>query len=405
MRQRVKAEEGTDLGAFLEADLRERRENHLWRELREISGSQGPEVIRDGRRVVNFSSNDYLGLAAEEFLREAWIEAAGKYGVGSGASRLISGSLTPHRELEEELAKFKQTEAALAFSCGYATAVGTLPVLAGPGDVIFLDKLSHACLVDGARLSGATLRIFPHNDVERLDSQLRWAARKHPRARLLIVTESVFSMDGDLAPLREMVEVKERYGAWLMVDEAHGMGVLGPEGRGLVSALGLGGRVEVQMGTLGKALGVAGGCVSGSRTLIDSLINRGRSFIFSTAPPPAQAAAATAALRWLDSPEGIRRVAALEENRRGLCELCPEQFPDMPASAIVPIAVGDESAALELAERFFESGLYLPAVRFPTVPRGRARLRLSLTASHRRVHLQSLVDGLRAFSSANQKEA
>jgi glycine C-acetyltransferase/8-amino-7-oxononanoate synthase len=388
--------EFADLEAVLRAETELRKRRHLWRELREVETAQGPEIIRDGQRVVNFSSNDYLGLANEPFLRDAFKEAVQQFGVGAGASRLISGHLTPHRKLEERLAACKQTEAAVAYGCGYAAAVGAIPAMVGKDDVLFLDKLSHACLVDGARLSEATLRVFPHNNLDRLEAQLAWARKKFPRARLLIVTESVFSMDGDLAPLAELVELKERFGAWLLVDEAHALGVLGPQGRGLIAELGLSHRVELQMGTLGKALGVAGGFLAGNRTLIEWLINHSRSLIFSTAPPPAQAAAASAALDWLASPAGTARQNDLRKNRELLARLCPSLLPQTPPSAIVPIHVGLENAALELAERFLDQGVFIPAVRYPTVPKGQARLRLCLTATHQPHHLTAVAEILRA---------
>lgn len=379
--------------AMLEEELKLQRERHLWRELRPLDGTQGPEIEWAGRRVVNFSSNDYLGLAAEPVLIEVMQEAVGRYGVGAGASRLISGNQSPHRQLDEALADFKKTEAALSYSCGFSTAVGTIPALVGTGDVILMDKLCHACLVDGARLSGATLRIFPHNEVGRLEEQLRWARAKFPHGRLLILTESVFSMDGDWAPLRELVAVKEKFGAWLLVDEAHGVGVLGPGGRGLVEELGLSDAVEIQMGTLGKALGVAGGYIAGSRALVDLLINRSRSFIFSTAPPPAQAAAAAAAVRWVQTPDGITRLEALTSNRRQWSDL--NDAETMAPSAIIPIAVGGEGRAVEMASAFLQEGLFVPAVRFPTVPKGKARLRLTLTARHTAEHLRAVADLLK----------
>ncbi len=365
----------------LRHELEELEKAHLRRRLREVTTPQGAEIHCDGQRCVNFASNDYLGLAGESFMAEAAAKAARDYGVGSGASRLISGTQTPHLELERELALFKETEASLAFACGYSTALGTIPALVGNGDVVILDKLSHASLVDGARLSGATMRVFPHNDTETLASHLRWAREKYPQARVLVVTESVFSMDGDLAPLSEIVALKEKHGAWLMLDEAHGVGVVGEGGRGLVQALGMQGRVEVQMGTLGKALGAAGGYIAGSRVLVDFLVNRARSFIFSTAPPPAQAAAAAAAVRWLQTGEGRARVERLASHRALLAGLCRGLVPEELPSAIVPVMVGEEGAALEVAAKALQAGYYLPAVRYPTVPKGKARLRLTLTAT------------------------
>ncbi len=376
-----------------EAELAVLEDKHLRRSLRLLEGIQRPEMEINGRKVIQFSSNDYLGLSGEPFLREAFQEASERFGVGSGGSRLISGTNLPHCQLEDALAGFKQTDAALAFSCGYSTALGVLPALAGKDDVIIMDKLSHACLVDGAKLSRAILRIFPHNDLDKLESHLKWAREKYPSARIIILTESVFSMDGDVAPLREIVDLKDQYGAWLFVDEAHGIGVIGEEGRGLVDTLGLGGRVEIQMGTLGKALGVAGGYIAGSKPLVDLLVNRSRSFIFSTSPPPAQAAAALAAIRWLPTKEGKARIARLTENRRLFAEICAA-ISCIPPAAIVPIPVGEEWQTLDLASKLFHDGIFVPAVRYPAVRRGEARLRLTLTALHRKGHLQAFASVL-----------
>ena len=279
------------MGKSMDGSFREQldalRDQSLYRQLREIGAAQGATIELDGRRLVNFASNDYLGLANDPRLREAAIATIREFGVGAGASRLVSGTLSPHLRLEEALAEWKKTEAALTFSSGYAAAVGIIPVLVTPNDVVILDKLCHASLIDGVKLSGAVRRIFPHNHLGKLESHLEWARRTHPEARILIVTESVFSMDGDVAPLREIVELKQRFGAFLMLDEAHAVGVIGPNGRGLAAELGLGDQIDIQMGTLSKALGVSGGYVAGSRDLIDFLINRARSFIFSTAQPVA----------------------------------------------------------------------------------------------------------------------
>jgi len=362
------------------------------RRLRALASAQGAEIVLDGRSVVNFSSNDYLGLAKEEFLAEEFCRAARDFGVGSGSSRLISGTQTPHRELEESLAAFKELPAAVVFGSGHTTAIGTIPALVGSGDVVILDKLAHACLVDGARLSGAAMRVFAHNRTDVLDAHLRWARRVHPNARVLVVTESVFSMDGDLAPLEEIVRLKDEHGAWLLLDEAHGLGVVGAGGRGLAHALGLSDRVEIHMGTLGKAAGVAGGYIAGRRALADFLINKSRGFIFSTAMPAAQAAAARAAIEWLGTSAGRDRVAALESNRQVFAELCPGLLSGPPSAAIVPIIVGEESRALGLSARCLEAGAFVPPVRFPAVPKGSARLRLTLTATHTREHLALAVD-------------
>jgi 8-amino-7-oxononanoate synthase len=278
------------------------RARALDRHLREVRSSQGPVVDIDGKQLINFASNDYLGLANDPHLREAATKAIAEFGVGAGVSRLISGTQSPHLRLEATLAKWRGTEAALCFSSGYATALGTIPALVGKNDIILLDKLCHASLIDGAKLSGARLRVFPHNHLGKLKSLLEWGCRKNSAARILIITESVFSMDGDRAPLREIVELKKQFGAQLFLDEAHATGVIGSNGRGLAAEEDLSPDVDVQMGTLSKALGASGGYICGSRTMIEWLINRARSFIFSTAPPPALAAAANAAVDFVSSP-------------------------------------------------------------------------------------------------------
>jgi len=374
------------------------RELGLGRSLRRVESPQGTRIRVNGRELLNFSSNDYLGLANHPALKEAALRAVTHYGAGCGASRLICGSLAPHHELEEALAAFKGTEAALTFSSGYATALGTIPALVGKGDVVVIDKLVHACIVDAARLSGAKPRVFAHNDLNDLADILKWTERlRNPKpqtpshkfavrdpdggSRVLIVTESVFSMDGDLAPLRELVELKERHGAWLMVDEAHATGLFGQARRGLVDQCGLTDRVEVQMGTLGKALGASGGYLAGSRVLIDYLINRARSFIFSTAPVPAAAAAARTAVDLVRSDEGCRRCeqlwARVAECRVGL----PDAVP-VWSSPIVPLIIGDEAEAVRVGAALLDHGILLPAIRYPTVARGSARLRLTLSAEH-----------------------
>ena len=352
-----------------------------------------------GKGLTSFASNDYLGLAGEPALREAAKEAIDRYGVGSGASRLITGTLAPHAKLEETIARFKGTESALSFSSGYATSLGTLGALCREGDVIILDKLCHASLIDGAKLSGATIRVFPHNHLGKLESHLQWAQDNHPDARVVVVTEAVFSMDGDRAPLAEIVAIKNRYGALLLVDEAHAVGVLGRNGRGLADALRLEGEVDIHMGTLSKALGVAGGYVAGSRRLVDLLVNRARSFIFSTAPPPAVAAAATAAIEWLLTPEGEKRRELLWRNLASFGEEMPDLFTEgrKIQSAIVPIILGDSAYALEAAERLADRGIYVPAIRYPTVARDTARLRITFSALHTPPQIQALCSALRGL--------
>lgn len=384
------------------------RAQALHRKLREIGSAQGPEVQFVGQQLHNFSSNDYLGLAGDARLRNAATAAIAEFGVGAGASRLISGTQSPHVRLEAALAKWKGTQAALTFSSGYAAAVGTLPAIAGKRDVILLDKLCHASLIDGAKLSGAVLRIFPHNHLGKLESHLEWARREHPDSRLVIVTESVFSMDGDRAPLRELVDLKNRFGALLMLDEAHAVGVVGTNGRGLAAEDGLTHEVEIQMGTLSKALGTSGGYVCGSRSLIEWLVNRARSFIFSTAPPPAIAAAALAAVEFMASDEGEKRRQTLWQRITTL----RDSLPSTPAvqttrnsmaisgSAIHPWIVGDEQAALVMALSLQAEGVLVPAIRYPTVAKGAARLRITISAAHDEAQIRALCGALTRISGA-----
>jgi len=327
-----------------------------------------------------------LGLATQAAVKQAALAAIETWGVGSGASRLISGTQSPHDQLEQELAAFKETDAALVFSTGFAAAMGTIPAMVGAGDVVILDKLSHACLVDGARMSGAVIRVFPHNNLDRLNDHLRWARSKFPNGNILVVTESVFSMDGDRAPLREIVGLKNQFGAWLLLDEAHATGVIGEQGRGAAFDAGVADQVDLHMGTLGKALGSSGGYICGSRKLIDWLINRARSFIFSTAPSASTASAASAALNVIQSADG--------DVLRGLLWEHIRRISPNAESAIVPVLIGDEGDAMKAAERLFEAGIWVPAVRFPTVPRGRARLRISLSAAHASDQLDRLIAGL-----------
>lgn len=354
--------------------------------------SAGARITVAGQPLANFSSNDYLGLASHPAVASAMSEAASRWGTGSTASRLICGTTAEHLALEEELAAAKGTEAALVFSTGVAAATGTIPTLVGRGDVVILDKLAHACLIDGVHASGAKMRVFPHNDLAKLASRLAWAKATHPEGRVMIVTESIFSMDGDLAPLREIVELKERHGAILFLDEAHAVGVRGHGAQGLAGELGLGDRIEVQMGTLGKALGVSGGYIAGSRTLIDFLVNKARSFIFSTAPSPAVAAACRAALRIVQSVEGEALRARLQENLR---LLSAGLNMAVPPSAIMPLILGNEERAMAETERLLMEGFFVPAIRYPTVARNSARLRVTVSAAHSADQVRALCEALR----------
>ncbi len=381
----------------IDEQLEQLRLRLLFRQLRRMDSAQAPVMKCKGQQLINFSSNDYLGLANDPRLRDAAKCAIDEFGVGSGASRLICGTMGPHLELEKRLSSFKRTEAALTFSSGYAAAVGTLGALLTKDDIAIIDKLAHASLIDGVRLSGATLRVFPHNHMGKLESHLHWAEREDPEARVFVITESVFSMDGDRAPLREIVEMKKRHGAMLLVDEAHAVGVVGAHGRGIADVERLTGDIDLQMGTLSKALGVSGGYICGNRNLIDLLINRARSFIYSTAPPPALAATAIAALDFLESPAGEERRENLWSNIIQFFSALPEALQPMktePASAIIPLIVGKTERAIAAARQLYEQGFLVPAIRYPTVARGSARLRVTISAAHTPEQVGSLCDAL-----------
>ncbi|MEY2427243.1 MAG: 8-amino-7-oxononanoate synthase [Verrucomicrobiota bacterium] len=382
------------------------RQKGLHRELRTITSPQSPHIQIAGETLLNFSSNDYLGLANEPALKTAARKAIERYGAGAGASRLICGTLGPHQELDEALAAFKATPAALSFSSGYAAVVGTICALVGKGDIIVIDKLVHASIVDAARLSGAKMRVFGHNDLNDLEDILKWADKRvqSPKSkvqsqgvRILIGTESVFSMDGDHAPLAEIVKLKEKYGAWLMVDEAHATGLYGKHRRGLAEELRVSDCIEIQMGTLGKALGASGGYICGSRALIDYLVNRARTFIFSTAPVPAAAAAAAAGVRFVGAKAGAERREGLWQRVAQFSSSLDSPVPRVQ-SAIIPIMIGDETKAVEAAMVLRKQGIFIPAIRFPTVGRGQARLRLTVTASHTRADINQLLAVLKLDS-------
>jgi 7-keto-8-aminopelargonate synthetase-like enzyme len=415
------------LDAPLIHDLDALREQSLFRQLRRVDSPQSAHIQIDGKPCLNFSSNDYLGLANHPSLKEAAIQAVEKFGAGSGAARLVCGSFAPFHELEKALAGFKKTDAALTFSTGYAAALGTIGALMGSGDIIILDKLVHACIVDAAKLSGARIRVFAHNDLEDLEKKLKWARSLTPAhvergkplppdggeetgsrvrsphrvqggdsPRVLIITESIFSMDGDAAPLREIVALKEKYDAWLMVDEAHATGVIGKIGRGLADELGIGSRIEIQMGTLGKALGASGGFICGSRPLIDTLVNRARSFIFSTAPVPAAAAAAMAGVQITQLPEGEKLRQRLRSLVKQFQTETRSQKSKIPG-AIIPIIIGDEARALQAAGQLRKQNIFVPAIRYPSVARGAARLRVTLTAAHSPDDISRLVSALKTL--------
>jgi len=361
--------------------LQQLKAEGLLRGLQPLDSPAGPQVIRAGKQLWNFASNDYLGLARHPEIEAALIEGVRRYGAGATASRLVCGTLPPHKMLEDELAAAKQSTAALVFSSGFATALGVIPAVVTKTDFILLDKLCHASLVDGARLSGATLRVFPHNDLAKLASLLASTRAKAAQARILVVTEAVFSMDGDLCPLREITNLVEAHDALLLLDEAHGFGVLGEFGMGLAEQEHLQQRVTFQMGTLSKAAGLAGGYLAASREWIDLLTNRARSFIYSTAPPPGVAHAAVTALRLMRAPAGQELRRQLQTN---IARIANSPTP------IIPVVVGSNEAVLTASAALADHGLLVPAIRFPTVPRGTARLRISISAAHPEAALSAL---------------
>jgi 8-amino-7-oxononanoate synthase len=363
----------------IEQRLAELERLGLHRRLRLVSGPQGPRVLLDGRPVLLLCSNNYLGLADHPRVREAAADAAMRWGVGAGASRLVSGTMTIHRRLEERLATFEGSEACVLFGSGYLANIGAIGALAGDGDAVFSDELNHASIVDGCRLSRARVHVYRHLDTE----HLAWSLRRHGGGgRRLIATDSVFSMDGDVAPLEEIVALAHDHGARLLVDEAHATGSLGPGGRGAVAQAGLEGEVDVLVGTLGKALGSYGAYVCADAAMVRYLVNTARALIFSTAPAPPAAAGALAALELLQ--ERPHRVERLRSNARDLRRaLIAEGIPVGDGEMqIVPLVVGDERAATTLCQGALERGVFAQAIRPPSVPAGTSRLRLAVMASH-----------------------
>lgn len=342
--------------------------------------------------IAHFSSNDYLGLAQAPFLQQAAIAAIEKYGTGAGASRLLRGTLPPHEELESAISRWKKAESSLVFTSGYAAALGTISAVVGKNDVVLMDKLCHASLIDGARLSGALIRVFPHNNMRKLGALLEWAANTHPDARVLVLTESVFSMDGDCSPLLEIVRLKEKHGAWLMLDEAHAVGVIGEHGRGLAHELQVSGQIEIQLGTLSKALGGCGGYVCGSKPLINWLVNKSRSFVYSTAPSPASAAVSLAAIEWLSSEQARERRENLWKNINHFGSL--RKMTCKPESAIVPIRANSTETANRWSRCLQEQGIFVPAIRYPTVPKGTERLRVTISSNHSQKQIARLSEAL-----------
>jgi len=382
---------------MFEQRLRQLERNHLLRTLRAIESASDAEVTIGGRPVILMASNNYLGLATHPALKRAAIDATERFGVGAGAARLVSGTLPPHEELETALAKFKGTEAALAFGSGYLANLGLIPALIGTDGLILADRLCHASLIDGCRLSGAGFRVYRHNDVAHLKSLL---AKRPFKRDTLIVTDGVFSMDGDLALLPELIELADRYGARLFVDDAHGTGVMGAHGRGTLEHYGMESRLPFHMGTLGKALGTCGAYVVGPADMIRYLINTARTFLFATAPPPATAAATVAALHVVQAEPDRRK--RLWENRNYVHAGLTDAGFRLTASAspILPVLIGDARKAVAMAGRLLELGVYAPAIRPPTVPKDTSRIRVTVTSEHSRTQLDRV---LAAFRQAGRE--
>ena len=387
----------TDPLAYLGEELRVLRQQNLYRTLRVLEGEQKAHTTFDHRSVVNLSSNNYLGLTTHPLLRRRALEATERYGVGSGSVRTIAGTMSIHMELERRLAEFKQVEAVVVFQSGFTANAGTVSAILGKEDVVISDELNHASIIDGCRLSRATIKVFPHKDAD----AARRIARDLPAAqRKLLITDGVFSMDGDLGPLPALCAVAEETGCIMMVDDAHASGVFGRNGRGTIDHFGVHGRVDVQVGTLSKAIGALGGYVAGSRDLIEFLYHRARPFLFSTSHPPAVAAACIAALDvLLEEPQIMDR---LWENTRffksGLERLGFDTGTS--ESPITPVITGDGAVAMTLSDRLFEEGVFAQGIAFPTVARDKARVRTIVTATHTREDLQFALDAFARVGKA-----
>jgi glycine C-acetyltransferase len=375
--------------AYLDEALNDLRRQGLYRRLRVLDGEQAARTSVDHRQVVNLSSNNYLGLTTHPMLRARALEALQTFGVGTGSVRTIAGTMAIHMELERRLAAFKHTEAAVVFQSGFAANAGTVSSLLGRDDVIVSDELNHASIIDGARLSRATIKVFPHRNV----AAAREIVAALPRdQRKLLITDGVFSMDGDLGPLPELCDLADEYGCIMMVDDAHASGVFGGNGRGTVDHFGMHGRVDVQVGTLSKALGALGGYVAGSKSLIEFLYHRARPFLFSTSHPPSVAATCIAALDVLENePQWMERLWA--NTRFFKAELAALGFNiGISESPITPVFVGDGALAMTLSDKLFDAGVFAQGIGFPTVPQGKARVRTIVTATHTEDELQFALD-------------
>jgi 8-amino-7-oxononanoate synthase len=381
---------GNDI--FFEAALQDLAAQGLRRHMVAVSANQGPVVVIEGQRLHNFCSNNYLGLADDPRLVAAAGKSLQEEGLGAGASRLVCGNMAAHRSLERSLARFKGTSASLVFSTGYMANIGILSSLMGRGDIVFSDRLNHASIVDGILLSRARYRRYPHGDMAALEQMLKV---EQGFQKKLIVTDTVFSMDGDVAPLDQIVDLARRYGCWVMVDEAHALGVLGPNGKGAVEHFSLQGKVDIQMGTLSKAVGAFGAYCCGSEALIDFLVNKARSFIYTTGMPPMVAAAAQRALEIMEEePERRRQLWEHTQYFRREVKRCGFDILHSQ-TPIIPIVVGKEELAVTFARKLFAKGIFVTAIRRPTVPQATARLRLTLMATHTPEQLDQTLEELK----------
>jgi glycine C-acetyltransferase len=377
---------------YLHDALEDLKSKHLYFRLKILEGEQKPVAVFDGKEVINLSSNNYLGLTTHPKLRRAAIEATRKYGVGSGAVRSIAGTMKIHMELEEQIARFKKVEACVVFQSGFAANAGTVSAILGKEDLIISDELNHASIIDGCRLSRATIKVFKHKDTADCERVLKetenWAGNK------LLVTDGVFSMDGDIANLPALCELAEKYNCIMIVDDAHASGVLGARGRGTIDHLGCHGRIDIQVGTLSKAIGSIGGYVCGSRDLIDFLYHRGRPFLFSTSHPPSVTATCQAAFDVLDSEAGDRLIKKLWSNTKFFKRKLKKLGFDTGKSEtpITPIMVGDAEKAFQFSRELFAEGVFAGAIGYPTVPEGKARLRTIVTATHKRADLERALE-------------
>ncbi|MEW6025731.1 MAG: 8-amino-7-oxononanoate synthase [Planctomycetota bacterium] len=379
----------------LQEEMTELNREGLLRKPRVISDIDGVRVKIEGRWYVSFCSNDYLGLAQHPALKQAMIKATKEFGAGAGAARLLSGTTTLHHQLEREIARFKQADDALLFTSGYAANLGVITTLVKKDDIIFCDELNHASLVDAARLTKTQLHIYRHCDAAHLESLLRKSKIQSPKSKIYIITDAIFSMDGDGAPLKEIVRLAGKYKAYTIVDEAHGTGVFAKNGRGWCEAQGLGKKVNVIIGTASKALGSLGGFVSGKQVLIDYIRNKSRPFIFTTALPAGTCAATIAALKVLGSEPGLRK--RLWDNTDYMKRRLEQMGYGLrnSVSPIIPILIGDTKKTVAISEALWKKGLYVPAIRPPTVPEGQSRLRITVTAMHTGKQMDGLLEELR----------